>query len=87
MLAQEALATASLIASCDLRVVATNIDVEKAKPVDHGPAYDELDKEALELDAKMRGSTLFAAVANQAHASEVEMLASLLIDMHSCILT
>ncbi len=45
-LAQEAMATATPIASCDLRVVASDIDVEKAKPVDHGPTYEDLDREA-----------------------------------------
>ncbi len=80
--AQEALA--SLIASYDLRVVATNIDVEKAKPVDHGPTYDELlDNEALKLEAEMRGYTLFAAATKHAPAREVEMHASLLMDVHT----
>ena len=64
-LAQEALAAASLIASRDLRVVASDIDVEKAKPVDHGPTYEELVRDALQLAAGMRGSTLFAAIAKQ----------------------
>lgn len=45
----QALATAALIATCDLRAVAADIDVEKAKPLDHGPNYDEPDKEAVIL--------------------------------------
>lgn len=36
-LEKEPLATMTLIASCDLRVVASEIEVEKAKPVNHGP--------------------------------------------------
>lgn len=72
-----------LIASCDLKVVAPNIDVEKAKPVDQGPTYDELSKVAVKLVSKIQGSTLFAAVAKLAPADAIEMPSAFLMEMHA----
>lgn len=78
-LAQGALATAVVIASCDLMVLSLDTDVEKAKPLDHGPTYEELDKAVVKHAAEMRGWTLFSAVAKQAPTDKVEMPASQLM--------
>lgn len=52
-MALEVLAVAALTASCDLKVVAADIDVEKAKPLNQGPTHDELTKATTRLATEM----------------------------------